>query len=331
MNFLMGADMMIELSKALPGSIINIGYPAICLSERKACQLITQKLSDIDIETAAVGHAHIDHLPFLESVASCAQNTSVNVWIPCSQRMIHESTNLPETIFLQSCIQAVKLWADSKSIPIDVALVDSTSVERGITEKVLRLSQALLENGCRRIIIADTLGICTSARTRSILNALAKQKIPFEFHGHNDFGKLSANMQAAADCGACGLGTAAFGYGERSTMADPCTVSKEFGITFKNFHYETFSQMHKDYLNRYPKSKSLLNPNTITTGAQLRLRSKEPNKELLFGVTSDRKIAAKMLEIPSDAVSADKLRSIKDEMYDCGICALSVSGLAERF
>ena len=174
------------------------------------------------------------------------------------------------------------------------------------------------------------MGICTSARIRAILTALAEQNIPFEFHGHNDFDNLSANMRVAVDCGACGLGTAAFGYGERSTMADPCTIAKEFGLPFNSFHYKTFSHMHNDYLDRHPKAKSLLNPDTITTGAQLRLRSTEQNTKLLFGVTSDRKIAAKMLGIPTTVISLEKLRSIKDEMYNCGICALSDLELATR-
>lgn len=198
MNFLMGTNMMIELGRALPGSIINIGYPAICSAERKACQAIIQKLSDICIETAVVGHAHLDHLPFLEAVASCAPNTSVNVWIPCSQRMIHESSELPEDVFLLSCVQAVKLWVDSTSIPIDVALVDATAIESGILERILWLSQTLMDNGCRRIIIADTMGICNPVRVRCIFTAISERKIPFEFHGHNDFDNLSPNKGAPA-------------------------------------------------------------------------------------------------------------------------------------
>jgi len=328
MNFLLGESLMQVLASALPEAIINIGYPGICPAELCACQRITRALASYPVESAVVAHACATQIASLESVACCAQNTSVNVWVPCSERLIRQISPDSSRAFLESCIATVRSWSSTHSTPIDVALVDVTADEDGLHHRTLWIAEQCILAGCRHIIVGDSMGMATPGQLISLFRGLEEMGGAFEFHGHNDNGLLESNIQAAVANGACGIGSAAFGLGERKTMADSRRVAQLLSLPFDDSAYAEFANLHEGYRVAHPSCETLLNPDTIISGAQLRLRGSLPDTNVMFGVTSDRRILGEIMRLPPNSFRSDVLPRLKDQMYHEERCVLSAVDLA---
>ncbi|MCX7615953.1 MAG: hypothetical protein N2Z68_00955 [Patescibacteria group bacterium] len=83
-NFLADRILMEYDAKAFPGSIINVGYPAICSEENKMVRDILHDLKELNIESAVVGHALKSHLDIMAEVIAPYRNASANFWVPIS-------------------------------------------------------------------------------------------------------------------------------------------------------------------------------------------------------------------------------------------------------
>lgn len=330
MHFLMDGDAMLPLASAIPSAIINIGYPAICGEELQVCQRITRALARSPVETAVVGHASARHLGALEAVVSCAENTSANVWVPSSRQLARQMSSIGPDELVLSCVDAVRQWATTHATPIDVALVDASAEEDGLLDHVLWMAEQFSLAGCRQIIVGDTMGIGTPESLSPIFRGLNEMHIPFEFHGHDDGGCVYANIVAANNEGAVGVGCAALGLGERSTMPDTAHVAEILSLPFDAVAYAEFSTVHAQYRADNPGCEELLNPRTVTTGAQLRLRKGGMGTRLLFGVTSDRRVLGEILGIEPRLTTPELLRTIKDWMYRERRCYLTEPELRER-
>jgi len=323
MHFLLSEKEMRVLAAAVPDAVINVGYPGICAEELATCQRIVRGLAAQSVESAVVGHACPAHVAALEAAASIAENTSVNVWVPCSRGLARRiAPSQPET-FLASCVAVVRQWTSAHTTPIDVALVDATAAEEGICERAIGLAERFSEVGCRHVIIGDTMGTATPSRLLPLFDGLAGRGVPFEFHGHDDGGRLVDNIQVAVDSGAVGIGCAAFGLGERGTLADTRFVAGLLSLPCNCSAYADFAELHRAYRDTHRGCEGLLDPATITTGAQLRLRRGVPGTRLLFGVTSDRQVLGEMLGVRPDLLDPELLRELKDTMYREKRCALS--------
>jgi len=70
----------------------------------------------------------------------------------------------------------------------------------------------------RRIMLADTLGLLAPAEMSRYAQWMiaAFPGIKFDFHGHNDYGMVTANSLAAVDAGFSGIHTTINGLGERA-------------------------------------------------------------------------------------------------------------------
>ena len=141
---------------------------------------------------------------------------------------------------------------------------------------------------------------------------------------------LGENIKAAIKYGAHVIGTSVFGLGERMTMADSYRIAEIWHLPVNKKSYNHFCRLHSEYMANYPDSYDLLSPNVIVTGAQLQLRGKCHNAKVKFGVTSDRRVLGKIVGITPDSVCSNRLRRIKDRMYDERVCTLSPRELRNR-
>ncbi|MCI5778472.1 MAG: 2-isopropylmalate synthase [Lentisphaeria bacterium] len=80
------------------------------------------------------------------------------------------------------------------------------------------LLKSVLQHPVRRVMLADTLGILQPADTARYMEWMlaAFPETHFDFHGHNDYGMVTANSLAAVRAGAAGVHTTINGLGERA-------------------------------------------------------------------------------------------------------------------
>lgn len=111
--------------------------------------------------------------------------------------------------------------AEREGLPVMFVLEDAT---RTAPDVLLRLVRAAVDNGARRLCIADTVGTATpdgAARlvrwlVRELQGAYGDAAPPLDWHGHRDRGLALATALAAADAGAARLHGTALGIGERA-------------------------------------------------------------------------------------------------------------------
>ena len=97
-----------------------------------------------------------------------------------------------------------------------VSTVMGCPYEGDIAEsEVVRLVEAFFEMGCHEVSVADTIGVGTPGRTRSLFLSLT-QHVPLEqlsFHGHDTYGMGVANALAALDVGVRSIDASIGGLG----------------------------------------------------------------------------------------------------------------------
>lgn len=112
--------------------------------------------------------------------------------------------------------QAVR-FAVHEGLAVSLACEDATRSE---PETLRNLYLTAIEHGASRVVIPDTVGICSTDSTRRIVEFFRDQitdgdTIPIDWHGHNDRDLGVANAVAAANAGATCIHTTVLGIGER--------------------------------------------------------------------------------------------------------------------
>jgi hydroxymethylglutaryl-CoA lyase len=82
-------------------------------------------------------------------------------------------------------------------------------------EAVVRIARAFDDMGCYEITVADTIGVGTAGRTRSVFEAVMKH-IPAKRlagHFHDTYGQAVSNVYAALECGVATFDSSVAGLG----------------------------------------------------------------------------------------------------------------------
>ncbi|MFT4308624.1 MAG: hypothetical protein ACMXYM_04625 [Candidatus Woesearchaeota archaeon] len=325
-NFLASARTIGNLARAIPGSIINIGYPGASHAEYLACKRIIEEVEDPAAELAVVGHACEGHLELLVDLAQRASNTSGNIWVPVSDRFIERTMRTGEANVLERARGLVNSWTRSSNHPIDVALADA--MQEQDRERVGHWARELLDAGARRIILCDTLGEAEPSTVAGLYEGIGVRPEHLEFHPHDDHGFAIENAGAAVEQGVDYIGSAALRAGERRTMIDTIDL-KERGALIDGEHYAAFLA---SYAQDIPDHQNILatvyGERTVVTGTQYRLRGRDPSLRLLFGVTSDRHITS-LMSGNNGSITARVLDALKGELYENKIPWLDSEGLSQ--
>ena len=109
-------------------------------------------------------------------------------------------------------------YAVSQGLTVNVYLEDWSNGMRDSLPYVFAFVQELRKCQVSRIMLPDTLGMLDPEHTamyfKWMLHAFPEMR--FDFHGHNDYGMVTANSLAAVRAGANGVHTTVNGLGERA-------------------------------------------------------------------------------------------------------------------
>ncbi len=83
---------------------------------------------------------------------------------------------------------------------------------------ICELLKSIQQFPVERVMLADTLGVLNPAETGKYIQwmQVAFPDMNFDFHGHNDYGLVTANSLTAVQCGISGIHTTINGLGERA-------------------------------------------------------------------------------------------------------------------
>lgn len=331
-SFLLDGEAIAHISKAFPGSIINIGYPSVCDEEYNACKEILEYNKDnTNTEFALVGHARKTHLISMNALLESYSNASANIWMPTSDYFIKRTINInPKRIIDETC-NLVNYWNSINGKKhFDVALTDITAPETGIEKRINEWGRALYDVNVRSIILCDTRGIATPEFLNNLFDKIDLPRERLEFHPHNDNNYAKENVSVATNHGIYRIGTAIYSASERKNMLDPRELISK-GLNYNQEAFMDFEQEFKNKIGNYHEVlEKVYGTNIITTGTQYRLRDRDPNLKMVFGVTSDTFILSKMTGLSTEEVSSSYLQHLKNTLlYENKTLALNQNELKQ--
>ncbi|MBR2510235.1 MAG: 2-isopropylmalate synthase [Lentisphaeria bacterium] len=108
--------------------------------------------------------------------------------------------------------------AVSKGLKVNVYLEDWTSGMKNSLSYVEGFMNVLKDLPVERVMLPDTLGIARPNELREYFKWIKKNypDVKMDFHGHNDYGLVTANSLEAINCGIEGIHTTVNGLGERT-------------------------------------------------------------------------------------------------------------------
>lgn len=308
-HFLADETLIALASEVLPGSKINIGYPAICEKEYEMCLRILNYASSDLTELCVVGHAREDHLTKMAEIVKGHHNVTANSWIPISDYFLSQTVRVSSKDAFSGLKSIVKKWRQKSDRHFDLALADCTSYEKNLPTRIYNWADYCLNNGVRNVIICDTRGIGKPEQIEHIFSTLSAYGNRIEFHPHNDNGYALENIALALTFGVETIGTSFYGAGERQSMIDPRELIG-FGLFFDGCKFKEFERKYFEIIgNPIDVIRDVYGPNVVVTGSQYRLRERNKNLKIKFGVTSDTYIASKIL---GRNVSNEELSEMKD-------------------
>lgn len=145
--------------------------------------------------------------------------------------LTHQLKKTPQQHF--NAIKKVIAQAKKQHIETNVYLEDWSNGMRNSRDYVFEFLDFLSQQGVKRILLPDTLGILTHMETFAYVSEIVERypKQHFDFHGHNDYDLGVANVMEAAKAGCHGLHLTVNGMGERAgnaPMASAIAVINDF-------------------------------------------------------------------------------------------------------
>jgi D-citramalate synthase len=116
-------------------------------------------------------------------------------------------------------------YAEQCGLSVNVYPEDWSQGMRDSQEYVMALAEFLCGLPVKRMLLADTLGMLTPEETEAFVGMMTSRfAIPFDFHGHNDYGLAVSNSLAALRAGAKRVHVAMNGLGERAGNTNLATM-----------------------------------------------------------------------------------------------------------
>jgi isopropylmalate/homocitrate/citramalate synthase len=205
------------IARAVPGAIINAGYPAISPAEAEAVHAVALAVTGAEIECA--GRAIRADLDCCFACVAGAESPRVTFWFPTSQTMTGSRLGTTPAGMLDVGLDLLAYGRDcvGEDMGISVALADASNADPGfLIEAVARLTEA----GADMVVVCDTIGRWLPSEVTGAVRAIldAVPDAPLCIHPHNDLGLGTANAIAALAAGAPAVATAVNGLGERAGM-----------------------------------------------------------------------------------------------------------------
>lgn len=206
------------IARALPGCIINAGYPPIGRAEFEAVRAVARSVEGAQVGCG--GRATRDDVELCYRAVQDAEMPRIAFWFPTSRLMLDSRLGLSQAQILDRAVELVGYAGDliGGRAGVDVALADVSRTDE--LDFVIECCARLAEAGAHMVIPCDTIGIMLPDEVYTLVRRLVEgaPKAALCFHAHHDLGNGTANSVAALRAGALGVATAMNGLGERAGM-----------------------------------------------------------------------------------------------------------------
>ncbi|MGE3163495.1 MAG: LeuA family protein [Planctomycetota bacterium] len=211
---------ILHLMESLGIHTANVGLPGAGPRAVADVTRLVQEIADsrlrIRPNCAARTHEN-DILPVVAITQKTGVPIEVCTFIGSSPiRQYAENWTLDQ--MLENTIQASRLCA-REGLPQMYVTEDTT---RAHPDTLRQLYTAAIQNGAKRVCVADTVGHATPPGVRSVIRFIGRivaeagnPEVGIDWHGHRDRGLDIANSIAAAQAGARRIHGTALGIGER--------------------------------------------------------------------------------------------------------------------
>lgn len=207
-----------QIAAALPGCIINSGYPPISPAEVEAVRAVAQHVTGAQVECA--GRATREDFQLCYHAVADAEMPRVSFWFPVSRLMLESRMGVSQAEILERAVELTRFGRDlvGERAGIDVALADASQTPE--TDLLIEACQRLTEAGADMIVVCDTIGRMLPDEVSDLVSKLVAgaPEAGICFHAHHDLGNGTANSIAALRAGARAVATAVNGLGERAGM-----------------------------------------------------------------------------------------------------------------
>ncbi len=203
-------DEKIRIAKRLDRlgvDVIEVGFPAASLGERKAAQ----EIKSLGLKTQVCGLARV-----LQEDLDAALESDVDyihTFIGTSPLHREYKLKMDQDQILQKSVEAVEYIKDH-GIIAEFSAEDATRTELEFLKKIY---SAVEDAGADLINVPDTVGVMVPVSMHKLITDIKKiVKIPISVHCHDDFGLAVANSLSAVEAGAQQVHATINGLGERA-------------------------------------------------------------------------------------------------------------------
>ena len=203
-------DEKIRIAKRLDRlgvDVIEVGFPAASLGERKAAQ----EIKGLGLNAQVCGLARV-----LQEDLDAALESDVDyihTFIGTSPLHREYKLHMSQEEILTKSVEAVEYIKDH-GIIAEFSAEDATRTEFDFLKKIYA---AVEEAGADVINVPDTVGVMVPASMRQLVADIKNVvNIPISVHCHDDFGLAVANSLAAVEAGAQQVHATINGLGERA-------------------------------------------------------------------------------------------------------------------
>ncbi|HOI40153.1 MAG TPA: 2-isopropylmalate synthase [Methanobacterium sp.] len=203
-------DEKIRIAKRLDRlgvDVIEVGFPAASLGERKAAQ----EIKSLGLKTQVCGLARV-----LQEDLDAALESDVDyihTFIGTSPLHREYKLKMDQDEILRKSVEAVEYIKDH-GIIAEFSAEDATRTELEFLQKIY---SAVEEAGADVINVPDTVGVMVPVSMHKLITDIKKTvNIPISVHCHDDFGLAVANSLSAVEAGAQQVHATINGLGERA-------------------------------------------------------------------------------------------------------------------
>ncbi len=185
---------------------IEVGFPT---SSRGAMEA-SKAICNLGYKYETLGYARAKEED-IDAVAEAGCDRVV-INMPTSDIQIDSKLNVTRELLEEILVRSVN-YAINRGLKVRFTPEDSTRTQPDIWRKTI---EKAVNAGADRISIADTLGLATPEKMRSMVERLLYLKVGIDLHCHNDFGLALANAIAGMQAGADQIQCTVNGLGERT-------------------------------------------------------------------------------------------------------------------
>ncbi len=204
---------------------IEAGFPAASQGEREALRRLVKE----GLEAKIFGFARAVKAD-IDEVIKC-ETFGLVLSFPPSDMHLKFKLRMSREEYLQRAVELVE-YAKDHGLYITYSAEDSTRTDLEFLKQVFR---AVIEAGCDRARIVDTLGCIHPSAMRFLVKQIREALppgTPIEIHCHNDHGLGLANSLAAIEVGASVISSVVNGLGERAGV----TPTEEVILALHNLY-----------------------------------------------------------------------------------------------